>query len=258
MRFFTTLLFCFPLLLIAQVVNTEKMRINQEETGVTGEIDLSFGLTRNKAGQTLRLGTGARVEWLRPKSRWLLLGGYNRTQFTNIDVPGSAPKNFANNGFGHVRYNRSLGKTVTWEAFLQSQFDEIQEVNIRSLIGTGPRFRLVEKDSLQLFFGALYMYEYEETSEMPAIVYNRHSRLSSYLSVGFQPTGYLSINHVSYFQPRLFHFTDFRISSETTLDIRLTEKLVWRTYFQFIYDEKPPLTVPRIMYMMTNGISWQF
>lgn len=86
MKFFLPLLLCFPIILHAQVVNTEKMWINHSESGLAGEVDLSMGLTRNKAGQTLRLGTGARLEWLHHQSRWLILGGYNRTQFTNIDV----------------------------------------------------------------------------------------------------------------------------------------------------------------------------
>ena len=51
MKYLAGLLLVLPFLLSAQVVNTEKMRINRSESGVTGEIDLSLGLTRNKAGR---------------------------------------------------------------------------------------------------------------------------------------------------------------------------------------------------------------
>jgi len=168
-------------------------------------------------------------------------------------------KIFVNNGFGHLRYNLKINSVITWEAFLQSQFNKVQEVRFRQLTGTGPRFRVVQKDSIQLFFGLLYMYEYEETSGQVEIVYNRDHRLSNYLSLGFQPTAYLSINHISYFQPNLRDFNnDFRISSETTLDVQLSAKLSLRTYFQLVYDEKPPIGVPRTMYSLTNGLSWRF
>ena len=65
------------------------MRINRDESGITGEIDLSIGLIRNKAGQTSRIGTGARLEWLRNKSRWLVLGGYNLSQSRKVDEPNA-------------------------------------------------------------------------------------------------------------------------------------------------------------------------
>lgn len=259
MKYFAGLLLFLPFLLSAQVVNTEKMRINRSESGVTGEIDLSLGLTRNKAGQTVRLGAGSRLEWLRTKSRWLVLGGYNLSEFRDVEGNGSASRVLLNNGFGHLRYNRDLNQTITWEAFIQTQFDKVQAVRVRQLAGSGPRLQLVREDSLTLFLGLLYMYEYEETSEQVDIVYNRDHRMSSYLSIGFQPTSYLSVNHVGYFQPNLRDFhNDFRITSETTLDVRLSSKLNLRTYFQFIYDEKPPAGIPRTMYVLTNGVSWRF
>lgn len=259
MKYIISLLLCFPFLLPAQVVNTEKMRINRDESGITGEVNLSLGLIRNKAGQTLRVGSSTRLELLQKNSRWLMLGGYNISQSTKVDEPGASPKIFVNNGFGHLRYNLNINARITGEAFLQSQFNEVQEVRFRQLAGVGPRFSIVQKDSLQLFFGLLYMYEYEETSGEAEIVYNRDHRLSNYLSLGFQPTPYLSVNHVSYFQPNLRDFNnDFRISSETTLDIQLSAKLSLRTYFQLVYDEKPPIGVPRTMYSLTNGLSWLF
>ena len=141
---------------------------------------------------------------------------------------------------------------------MQGQYDKIQAVKIRGLIGTGPRFQIAETDSAHLYLGALYMYEYEETSALEQIVYHRDSRLSTYLSGGFKPSSYLSFNHVTYFQPKLFNLKDFRISSETTMDVLLSSKLVWKTYFQFIYDEKPPFNIPRTMYILSNGISWRF
>lgn len=268
--FFFLLLFTAWLDGPAQVVNTEKLRLVSRDTGFVGDVGLSFGLGRNKAGQTLRLGSQMRLEYLMARSRLMLLGSYDLTQFNNVDVPGSVPKNFNNRAFAHLRYNRDLTRGVAWEAFFQSQFDEIQEVDVRTLMGTGPRFTLAQNDSSALFFGVLYMYEYEETSdarvlvfdpgqnqevEQDSLTYNRHHRLSAYLSISVALVDFFTLSHVSYVQPRLDRPDDLRIASETTLSIRMGKKFSFDAYLQLIYDTRPPMTVPRTMYTLTNGLS---
>ncbi|MCO6492239.1 MAG: DUF481 domain-containing protein [Phaeodactylibacter sp.] len=262
MKRYLLLLFLFPIVAHAQVVNTEKLRLDKDDKGFFGEAALDLGLARNRAGQTVRLGSSARLELLRGDHRWMLLGAYNLTQFNNVDEPGSAPKNFANNGFGHLRYNYRSRDWLTWEAFAQAQYDKIQQIDLRLLAGTGPRLRLIRSDSAQLYFGALYMFEHEESRnefEEPEpfterLILDDH-RLSTYLSAGLQITSYLAVNHVTYYQPNLSNFSDFRISSETTLSVKLTGRLSLRTYFQLIYDTEPLVPVPNAMYVLNNGFS---
>ncbi len=259
---FGALLFFSALLSHAQVVNTEKLRLDKKEKGIYGEANLDLGLARNRAGQTVRLGAGARLELRRSNHRWMLLGAYNLTQFNDVDEPGTAPKNFADNGFGHLRHNRRINSWLTWEAFAQAQYDRIQQIDLRLLVGTGPRLRLLKRDSAQLFFGALYMFEHEESRnefEEPEtftehLILDDH-RVSTYLSAGLHLTSYLAINHVTYFQPNLSNFSDFRISSETSVSIKLTNRLSLRTYFQLVYDTEPLVPVPNAMYVLNNGFS---
>ena len=85
--------FMLPSLLSAQVVNTEKLRINRSEKGITGQADLSLGLNRNKAGQTIRFGVSFRLEWLRAQSRWLALGGIISPNSERLTSPRRFPKN---------------------------------------------------------------------------------------------------------------------------------------------------------------------
>lgn len=256
------LLLWLPLFSYTQVVNTEKLRLDEKEKGLFGEAGINLGLARNRAGQTVRLGSSARLELRRSNHRWMLLGAYNLTQFNDVDEPGSAPKNFANNGFGHLRYNRNINDWLTWEAFSQAQYDRIQQIDLRLLAGTGPRLRLVASDSAQIYFGALYMFEHEESRnefEEPEAFTERlildDHRLSTYLSAGLQLTSYLTVNHVTYYQPNLSNLSDFRISSETTLSVKLTGRLSLRTYFQLIYDTEPLVPVPNVMYVLNNGFS---
>jgi hypothetical protein len=248
----------FPILMTAQVVNTEKLRLTGKEKTFQTIADFNFGLSRNKAGQTLRLGAQTRLEYEKGKNKWMLLGAYNLTQFLNVDDPDAVPKTFANNTFGHLRYNRKINQWLTWEAFTQGQWDEIQEINLRYLIGTGPRFRIAKNEKSHFYIGTLYMLEYEETSPEGLKETNRDQRLSTYLSAAWLVNDMISINHVTYFQPNLSDFSDFRISSETNLSVKINDYVALKTYFQFIYDSRPPITVPKSMYVLTNGLSVHF
>jgi hypothetical protein len=258
--------FLLTLSLKAQVVNTEKLRLDRKEKGWVGELGADFGLNRNKAGQTVRLGSRARLEYHKDRHRLLFFGAYNLSNFRDVYTPGSSFRTFVNNRFVHLRYNWKASSFLTLEAFTQSQWDKIQEIDWRFLSGAGPRFRLADSDSLHLFLGTLYMYEYEESTdlimsgaqEQERSAIRRHHRLSAYLSAGATLRKLLIINHVTYFQPRFDHWADFRISSETTLGIALSSKLRLNTFFQLVYDTRPPLGVPKTMYSLTNGLSLTF
>lgn len=243
----------------AQIVNTEELRFNVEDEKIVGLIDLDFGLTRNKAGMSIRPGLDVRLELKNPKSRWIALGGYNLTRFTNLKTPGSLPSNFTNRGFAHLRYNYDLSSKVTIEAFSQYQFDEIQEIDKRFLNGFGPRLQLAQTDSAFLYIGALYMYEYEETSDQPEeIIYNNDNRLSTYISFGYQFNEYVNISNVTYFQPNLSDWADYRITSNLALSAGLNQWLAFRISFNLVYDNRPPVTVPPAMYDLSTGFSFRF
>jgi len=248
-----------PIFITAQIVNTEELRFNIKDQNFVGQIDLNFGLTRNKAGMSIRPGADIRLELKSGKNRWIGLGGYNLSRFTNLNTPGSLPTNFTNRGFGHLRYNYDLSSTITLEVFSQIQFDEIQEIDIRWLNGFGPRLRIAQTDSAHLYLGALYMYEYEETSADPEdIIYNNDGRLSTYVSFGYQFNERVSLSNVTYFQPNLSDFDDYRITLKLVLSAGLSEWMAFNMTYNLVYDNRPPLTVPPAMYDLTTGLSFSF
>ena len=243
----------------AQIVNTEELRFNATDKSFIGLVDVSFAVVRNKAGVSLRPGADLRFEWTKGKTRWMTLGGYKLSRFTNLNRPGALPTNFTNKGFLHFRYNRQLSQKVTWEIFSQAQFDEIQEIDVRLLNGMGPRFELAASDSTSLYFGVLYMYEYEETSDEPEIItYNKDNRLSSYISLNHQFNEFVGFSNITYFQPNLSDFADYRISVKTLFTARFSKTTALNIKIDFVYDNRPPETVPEAMFDMSTGLSVVF
>ncbi|HKK76977.1 MAG TPA: DUF481 domain-containing protein [Saprospiraceae bacterium] len=238
------------------VINTEEMRLRDNKKSLVGLFNFSFGMTQNKAGLYIKPNADVRLEWAQGQHRWITLGGYQLTRFSNLDVPGSLPRNFTHKGFGHLRYNRKTAGRVTWEAFTQYQFDQVQEIDHRFLLGTGPRWEIMKSDSVFIFAGVMYMYEYEQTSA-EQILLNRHHRLSSYLTAGINFNENVGLNNTTYYQPRPDIWSDFRISTVTQLFARVSKQLSFTLNFSLVYDSRPPETVPPRMFDMTAGLSYQ-
>lgn len=242
----------------AQVINTERLRIDNQEDKWEGNIDVAFNLLQNKSGQSLTLSLDSRLGYTKQKSKWMLLTGYNRRTFSNTNILGQDVILINHFHYGHLRYNYHWKEKWTVEAFVQEQFDRIHEIDLRILSGAGLRWQLLENDSSQLYLGALYMYEIENTSPNDSIILHRDHRMSTYLSSGFKVKDYLTINNIIYYQPNLLAFDDFRILLETRLSIRLTQKLSLTTTFNLIYDSEPPLTIPTSRFNLTNGFVFVF
>jgi hypothetical protein len=256
-RFFFIFYLCLPFYGYTQtVINTEEMRLRDNEKNFVGLFNFSFGMTENKADRFIKPNADLRLEWAKERDRVIGLGGYQLTRFSDLDNPDTAPRNFTHKSFAHLRYNRQASERLTWEAFTQYQFDEVQEIDQRYLLGTGPRWQIAKSDSAFIFFGMMYMYEYEQTSARE-IELNRHHRLSTYLSAGIQFNENVGLNNTTYYQPRPDLWSDFRISTVSQLFTRISKQLSITINVSLVYDSRPPETVPLRMFDMTAGFSYQ-
>lgn len=242
----------------AQVINTEKLRIEAKEDTWQGNLDASFNLAQSKTGQSLSLSFDGQLSYAQKRSKWMFSTGYNRRTFSKTNVLGTDFSVFNHFQYAHLRYNYNWKERWTIEAFLQEQFDQVHEIDIRGLGGVGLRWELLNTDSSTLYLGALYMYEYEENSPLDSTIYHRDHRMSTYISAGFRVKDYLTINNILYYQPNLAAFDDFRVLLETRISVRLTKKLSLNTSFNLIYDSAPPETVPTSRYNLSNGFSFVF
>ena len=232
----------------AQIVNIEGKRKHLKDTiNWRGSIDLGFSLVDN-GSQVLNINSALRVEHFRPKSWWLLLSEYNQLKAENQDL--------IHDGFQHLRYNYLLSDIITLEAFGQLQFNERLNLKVRGLLGTGPRFIVMNKDQNRIYLGAAYMYEYNE-EEDPRKFFNDH-RISSYLSYALNFNQNFKLNGTIYYQPLLKDFNDLRLSGQLNMLLNITERLLFRTSIQNIYDSRVPETVSKNIFKWINGLKFTF
>lgn len=250
MRKLFIILFFLGSLSQAQVINVETLRKSSDTTKWTGSVSLDISLIKN-TNDIFRIANKAHIQYKDSMNLWLFVNDLNLQK-----IEGNS---LVNRGTQHLRYNRKISKKVKWEAFIQSQYDAISDINIRALVGTGPRFKLSENDNYKFYLGTLVMYEYEKASEGIPDRLQQDVRGSTYLSFSIYPAETISIISTSYYQPRVDKFKDYRISSNTSLLFKILDDLAFKTTFNYFFDAVPVSdAIPKTQYELTNGLLYTF
>lgn len=232
----------------AQIVSIENPRLVKMKNGWSGDLNLSFALTSNTR-QIVQLGNRNKI--YRKKNHHL------STLITDFSFVAVDKENYVNNGFAHLRYayNSKTYSKLFMEGFTQGQYNQIQLIRQRYLVGAGSRFVVLDLDSASISVGAFLMGEYEEESSLRI---NRDVRYSCFLSFDFQFNKTTGINSITYYQPLFLYPGDYRINSETSLRLKITEKLRFRLLYNIQYDTNPPLGAPKTIYSIQNAFAFVF
>ena len=154
-------------------------------------------------------------------------------------------------------YNYRFHDRIAWEVFTQGQYNKVNLINFRGLLGTGPRVKLTNSENYKFYLGTLAMFEYEEVDDGVTPL-QRNLRGSSYLSFSLYPTERISMVSTTYYQPLFKQFSDYRISSESSLLVEMFTNFALKTTYRFIYDAVPAVGIPNSQYEFTTGITYSF
>lgn len=241
------ILYSFAGRVFAQIMNIEQERIKTDTTGWEGSAKLSFEYMKNKK-ELYTGGADVHIQFKTKKSLFLLLTEYNITK--------SHGEDFENAAVAHLRYNYKIKDWLTAEAFTQVQFNKLLKVQFRWLLGAGPRLKIIKAKSFRMYFGSLYMFEHEVLSDTGII--NRNHRLSCYLSFTAKFRDNLSLINTTYYQPRFDYFSDFRISSQTDLKIKISRHFAFQVSYLYYLDKFPAFDVPGETHHFKNSLVFEF
>lgn len=239
--------FClFQFISHSQIVNIENQRLKGNKDGWGGNFDLSFSLIQNTKS-IFQFGNRNKIHYKHGHHSYMLL--------TDMLLVKSANEDFANSGFGHLRYAYESKKypLISLEGFQQAQYNRVQLINMRLLTGGGARYKVLDSDSAAVNLGTFLMAEFEEQTDL-----NRENTLrwSLFASFDFQFHKHIGFNCITYYQPGLIDPFDFRLNTETSFRMKITEKLQFRITYNLIYDSEPPANVPNSNYILTNSFSY--
>jgi putative salt-induced outer membrane protein YdiY len=235
----------------AQIVNIENQRLKTKKEGFSGNVDIKFNLTY-ATKQLFQIGGQAKVAYAKKKHYLMLLTDY-------FLVTSSFNEDFINKGFEHIRYNYTLkdsGKVV-FETFHQGQFNKIQKINKRLLLGAGLRFLIIDQKNYQLNLGSSLMGEYEEM-ELTIPLISQDILSSNYISFDGQFNETFGMNFITYFQPKFIDFGNYRIASETQLRFKINKFLSLKVIYKLNHDSRNLPDVRKTYYSLSNTLSFKF
>ena len=149
--------------------------------------------------------------------------------------------------FEHLRYRRAIGGRWSSEVFAQHTFDKFQKLQFRLLGGLGLRFDVVEWQGGAVAVGTAYMPELERLNEgVEDGAGTFFHRWSSYFTFSAQLGEPFVVNSVTYAQPRVDQFSDYRISHEFSFRIQVQDVVVSPFTFSLQYDSRPPQGVEEL------------
>ena len=226
------------------IVHAENKRLEGDKEGFSGNIQLGLNFVQN-INDVLQSQNASQFQYVHKKHNFISVNALNLTIFNESRI--------INDGFQHFRYGYKFSNRLTWEAFVQAQYNEIIKIRGRYLTGTGPRFKILDtkEDSIKVYFGVMYMPEYEEET---TDIINRHHRVSNMLSFGWPISDKIEIDLISYYQPDLARVSDFRVSSEFRISIQLIERLSFNYSMAWFYDSYPPEGIRNVFYNIRNTL----
>ncbi|WP_169301413.1 DUF481 domain-containing protein [Pontimicrobium aquaticum] len=195
--------------------------------------DFSFSYDNYNGDYIYRIGSSlsSQVKSKDLEKIYFLLGNYNLIR--------SEAQDFQNTWFLHLRYNQKLSNLFRFEAFVQSQNNQLLAINSRNLLGAGLRFKLVSKELVKLYLGNAYMYEEEKSDAFNTKEHNH--RNSTYLSISATiAESNVSITNTIYFQPLYKNFSDYRILEQLKIDVPLSKILSLYTLLDYYHDNITP------------------
>ena len=231
--------------LSAQVVNIEQARVNADSTGWQANLDLSY--FRQEFDDDLTTLTGRFSAQQKNSKVYLLFladAGYSYSQ-DNV---------FTNFKLGHVRASVKVIPRMRWEGFIQAQDNRPLGIQFRSLIGTGPRVRLLVKDKGRLYGGTMVMLENEWATS--GIKDQWVLRSSNYVNFNWSRDDKFGWASTLYYQPRYESINDYRISGQHSLIYSFTKKLNAKLEFTHYYDSRPPSEGLNRSRITTMGLSY--
>jgi hypothetical protein len=229
------------------IVNVENSRIQSDTTGWKGDVGTAFSYTKN-VQEILNINARMHLQYKTEKDLYLLLANYN--------LLTSFSQKLLNNMFYHFRYNRKLGKVVRLEAFTQWQQNSINNIDLRAIVGAGPRFKMLDSKRWKIYAGVLAMYEHE-VDRAPKVVFN-DLRSDNYLTFTYKPNDVLSVTSTTFYQPLFRQINDYRVLNQVVFNIKATKHFAITTNWDFLFDSNPAVGTPTSNFMVTNGFSYTF
>lgn len=223
-----------------------------EKPGVSGNVSGSFS---SKSGNTEKdeYSLGARLQY--DEGEQYVVWGTLAYDYGKSEGVKNEDKTYA-----HLRYIRALsGDAWCGELFVQTEQDEFKDINNRSLVGAGVRWRFFDSAEWGKGYAGLgAMYEritYDTSTVNPD---EDNNRLNSYIAYTKKFMTASKVSYVGYYQPKLDEGSDYVTTQTVELIVPIYGKLNLSLSANYAYDSRPPVGVKKKDTAYMTTLVWEF
>lgn len=223
---------CIPSISFSQV-NIEGLR-SLDTMKLHAAVGIS-GMLQTGNVEQQQLGLNGNISFKIKRSEFIIIA---RGQYSWANE-----NQFSNDALLHFRNAEKIFSFLFLESYLQYNFDRILLIDNRYVAGSGLRLKIFNKTNLNIFIGTSAMYEYEELALPISDAHpdeTSYLRWSNYLSAGFIVNENVAFSTANYFQPRFSKLNDYRVLSDNSLLVKLTEYLQFSVTYHLRYDSIQP------------------
>ncbi len=234
-------------------VNIESFRDSAKKSGFFGESKINVHFQRgNVNSQIYEIKKDLHYKI---NIHHILLKGSLNKAFQDKEL-------YKSSAFSHFRYTIMLHEYLGYEIFTQTQYDKFRDLSLRQLNGGGLRIEkeIKSKYKFNISSGIGVMADHEQLSYMTTT----KARITSYFTLikNFNADNSSFISIVTYYQPLLFDYTDYRINSEINLRSSIVNQKLFKiglnTSLNYLYDTVPAEKVKNTDIILKTGlaVSW--
>lgn len=233
-------------------INTERYRLDSDSIGFTGIADIEItAITGNTNLQFINLGGRVNYNW----------GASYTFLVADAGFGWDEGKRIFDQALLHLRHVHSISDFIQVEAFAQADFNKSRLLTDRGLIGGGLRLRILRTDNIKLRIAASYFYEYEQYDLPENSIHGNNlfaNRISTYFTFEYEIKNDIKLVSITYLQPQIGKWEDFRILSDNSLIVGLSSFVDVKTSFTLRYDSKPPETIKDTDTFTKFGFTFKF
>ena len=218
--FFTS----FTYLSQGQILNIEEFRIDKDTTNVwAGNIGIGFSAKKQQTNFTT-FNAGSTLAYFSQHHSYMNI---NHIKF--IRVEGSK---VISEGYTHLRTNFLRKKLLSYESFIQLQYDRGRGLEKRELLGLSLRFRLLATPKTLIAFNTGSMYEHEVWKgnvlrypllEQPGFAETKFIKSISHIFLRGDISKNVYLFFVTYYQARFERFFNPRIITDVQLNFKINK-----------------------------------
>ncbi len=163
--------------------------------------------------------------------------------------------------YAHVRYIHAIDELQAWtsEFFVQTEQDKFKDINERSLIGAGVRWRFLNSDEYgKGYAGAGALAEKIDYTHPQINPNENNSRLNSYLALTQTFANTSKLSYLGYFQPKFDNTSDYVSLQTLELIVPIYGKLNLSLTAKYGYDSSPPINVKKSDSAYLTSLLWMF